>query len=98
MKKASGNSSLTMGSRPPCPGREVRTVCTSWSVRRLPGWDIVTEHDSHFDTLYRRGLIERGIYYFPVPTKQGSISFAHSEDDIDSTLTATDEVLTELSS
>ena len=41
----------------------------------------------------RRALIERGIYNFPLPTKQGSISFAHSEEDIDLTLAATDAAL-----
>jgi glutamate-1-semialdehyde 2,1-aminomutase len=45
------------------------------------------------DLRYRRNLIERGIYYFPLPTKQGSISAAHTEADIDRTLAATEEVL-----
>ena len=52
-------------------------------------WELVTGHDLRFDTRYRRALIERGIYHFPVPSKQGSISFAHSDDDIDATLDAT---------
>ena len=56
-------------------------------------WEIITGHDFDFDTRYRRALIERGIYHFPVPTKQGSISFAHSADDIDATLAATDDAL-----
>lgn len=56
-------------------------------------WDIVTGHDFDFDARYRRALVERGIYHFPVPTKQGSISFAHTEDDIDTTLAATDAAL-----
>ena len=49
-------------------------------------WDLATHHDHDFDTRYRRALIERGIYNFPLPTKQGSISFAHTEEDIDITL------------
>jgi len=56
-------------------------------------WDIVTGHDFDFDARYRRALVERGIYHFPVPTKQGSISFAHTDDDIDTTLAATDAAL-----
>jgi glutamate-1-semialdehyde 2,1-aminomutase len=56
-------------------------------------WDIITRHDFEFDTRYRRALIERGIYYFPVPVKQGSISAAHTEDDIDATLEATKSAL-----
>jgi glutamate-1-semialdehyde 2,1-aminomutase len=45
---------------------------------------------------YRRALIERGIYYFPVPVKQGSISAAHTADDIDATLDATESALRHL--
>lgn len=59
-------------------------------------WDILENHDAAFDTRYRRALIERGIYHFPVIVKQGSISFAHSEVDIDQTLEATDSALQEL--
>ncbi len=59
-------------------------------------WDILEYHDAAFDTKYRRGLIERGIYHFPVIVKQGSISFAHSDADIQKTLEATDDVLREL--
>ena len=60
-------------------------------------WDVMENHDAAFDTKYRRGLIERGIYHFPVIAKQGSISFAHSDADIEKTLEATDCVLRELS-
>jgi glutamate-1-semialdehyde 2,1-aminomutase len=56
-------------------------------------WEILELHDFKFDFEYRRALLERGIYYFPVPCKQGSISFAHTEQDIDRTLAATDDVL-----
>jgi glutamate-1-semialdehyde 2,1-aminomutase len=59
-------------------------------------WDILEHHDAAFDARYRRALIERGIYHFPVIVKQGSISFAHSEVDLDRTLEATDDALREL--
>ncbi|MBL9215385.1 MAG: aspartate aminotransferase family protein [Opitutaceae bacterium] len=59
-------------------------------------WDILEHHDAAFDLRYRRALIERGIYHFPVIVKQGSISFAHSEADIDRTLEATDDALRSL--
>ena len=61
-------------------------------------WDLVTNHDHDFDTAYRQALIARGIYHFPVPTKQGSISFAHTDADIAQTLDATAEVVKELAS
>jgi glutamate-1-semialdehyde 2,1-aminomutase len=56
-------------------------------------WEIITRHDFEFDLRYRRKLIDHGVYYFPVPTKQGSISFAHTNDDIDRTLEATGDAL-----
>src|SRR5690606_10561587 len=56
-------------------------------------WDLLHSHDFAFDLRYRKALIARGVYNFPVAAKQGSISFAHTADDIDQTLAATDEVL-----
>jgi glutamate-1-semialdehyde 2,1-aminomutase len=41
-------------------------------------------------------LIEEGIFNFPLPTKQGSISFAHSVCDIDETLEKTRRVVKDL--
>jgi glutamate-1-semialdehyde aminotransferase len=55
--------------------------------------DIARHHDAERDVAYRRALIEKGVFHFPVTTKQGSISFAHSEKDIDRTLEITEEVL-----
>ena len=59
-------------------------------------WELLTGHDFPFDLRYRRALIARGIYQFPVAAKQGSISFAHSEQDIDAAIEATDSALHEL--
>ena len=55
--------------------------------------DIAENHDMEKDVRYRRALIEKGIYNFPLPTKQGSVSTAHNEADIEKTLQATREVL-----
>jgi glutamate-1-semialdehyde 2,1-aminomutase len=52
-------------------------------------WELLTGHDFAFDTSYRRALIDQGVYHFPVPSKQGSISLAHTDDDIAATLDAT---------
>jgi glutamate-1-semialdehyde 2,1-aminomutase len=57
--------------------------------------DIAENHDMERDLRYRRALIEKGVYHFPLPTKQGSISAAHFEDDLAFTLDATDAVLRE---
>ena len=48
--------------------------------------DIAAHHDFVFDKEYRLGLIEKGIFNFPLPIKQGSISFAHTVQDIEETI------------
>lgn len=48
--------------------------------------DIAAHHDFAFDETMRRRLIEQGVYFFPLATKQCSISFAHSPQDIELTL------------
>jgi glutamate-1-semialdehyde 2,1-aminomutase len=48
--------------------------------------DLARHHRFEEDEGMRRDLIERGVYYFPLATKQCSISFAHTREDIDATL------------
>lgn len=55
--------------------------------------DILSNHDFEFDKNYRLQLIEHGIFNFPLPIKQGSISYAHTLEDIQITLEATEKVL-----
>lgn len=55
--------------------------------------DIATHNDAAYDVGYRKSLIENGVFHFPVTSKQGSISFAHNEADIDQTLVITEHVL-----
>ena len=55
--------------------------------------DIAEHHDFHLDRVYRRALIDEGIYHFPGPCKQGSLSYAHSTEDVDFTLERTGAVL-----
>ena len=55
--------------------------------------DVAEHHDFAFDTKYRTLLIDEGIYHFPMPTKQGSISMAHTDKDIELTLEKTRTVL-----
>ena len=55
--------------------------------------DILETQDFAFDLKLRKGLIENGIYHIPIACKQGSISYAHSEEDIDKTLDVTWNVL-----
>jgi glutamate-1-semialdehyde 2,1-aminomutase len=55
--------------------------------------DLARSNDMERDRRYRAKLLERGIFHFPTPTKQGSISFAHSRDDIAATLEITEELV-----
>ncbi|RYC51795.1 aspartate aminotransferase family protein [Flagellimonas olearia] len=58
--------------------------------------DILHHHDFQYDVNYRKKLIENGIFNFPVAIKQSSISFAHSEVDIEETLDKTKKVVDQL--
>jgi glutamate-1-semialdehyde 2,1-aminomutase len=58
--------------------------------------DIAEHHDFALDKTYRVKLIEKGIFNFPLPIKQGSISFAHSVQDIEETLEKTEDVVNHL--
>jgi glutamate-1-semialdehyde 2,1-aminomutase len=55
--------------------------------------DILETQDFAFDLKLRKGLIENGIYHIPIACKQSSISYAHSQEDIDKTLEITWKVL-----
>lgn len=59
--------------------------------------DIATHHDMELDKHYRLALADEGIFQFPLPAKQGSISTAHSDADIDETIAATRRALQTLS-
>jgi glutamate-1-semialdehyde 2,1-aminomutase len=48
--------------------------------------DIVEGHDFARDVALRRGLVERGVFFVPIATKQCSLSAAHTMDDVTFTL------------
>lgn len=48
--------------------------------------DILERHDFERDVALRRSLIEQGVYFVPIATKQCSISAAHTAADISETL------------
>ena len=58
--------------------------------------DVLANHDFEYDRRYRAALIERGIYHFPLPCKQGSVSAAHTDADIEKTIEITEEVIRRL--
>ena len=45
---------------------------------------------------YRRGMVERGIFMLPLNLKRNHISFSHTEEHIEMTLQAADDVLSRL--
>jgi glutamate-1-semialdehyde 2,1-aminomutase len=55
--------------------------------------DIITGHDFERDLRLRRALVERGVFFIPIATKQCSISAAHTVEDIDFTLEQLDRSL-----
>lgn len=62
---------------------------TSWR-------DIALNNDMERDVAWRRALIEAGVFQFPVATKQGSISLAHTDAEIDRTVELAESVLARL--
>ncbi len=58
--------------------------------------DIALNHDHERDITYRRAMIEAGVFHFPVPTKQSSLSLAHTDADVDRTVSITEDVLNTL--
>ena len=74
--------------------RQGSAFCIYFMDHQPKDWhDLASHHDFSRDLTMRRRLIEKGIYFFPVETKQCSISAAHTKEDIDLTLRALDESL-----
>lgn len=74
--------------------RQGSAFCAYFMDHPPQDWrDLAQHHDMALDARYRRALIDRGVYHFPLPTKQGSLSAAHTEEDVDLTLELTEEVL-----
>jgi glutamate-1-semialdehyde 2,1-aminomutase len=58
--------------------------------------DLAGHHNFSFDEQLRRKLIKLGTYFFPVAAKQCSISFAHTAEDIETTLQQIQDQLSEM--
>ncbi len=69
--------------------RQGSAFCLYFMDHAPEDWhDLAANHNFAFDERFRRDLIERGVYFFPLATKQCSISAAHTAEDIDRTLEA----------
>jgi glutamate-1-semialdehyde 2,1-aminomutase len=67
--------------------RQGSAFCVYFMDHAPVDWhDLASHHDAARDEAMRRALIDRGVYVFPLQTKQCSISAAHTEADIDATL------------
>lgn len=58
-------------------------------------WDEIKDADTRRFGVYFRGMLRRGIYLAPSQFETGFISYAHTEAEIDTTLTAAREALRE---
>lgn len=77
--------------------RQGSAFCVYFMDHAPVDWhDLAQHHRFDFDTKYRRLLIENGVFQFPLPTKQGSLSAAHTETHIEETLATTRRVLKQL--
>ena len=55
--------------------------------------DLASHHDFDRDARMRLSLIEQGIYFFPVPVKQASLSYAHTVEHVELTLSCIEKAL-----
>ena len=69
--------------------REGSAFCVYFMDHAPVDWhDLALHHDFDLDVAVRQAMIRRGVYFFPVATKQCSISLAHSEEEIETTVSA----------
>jgi glutamate-1-semialdehyde 2,1-aminomutase len=74
--------------------RQGSAFCLYFMDHAPSDWhDIAANNDGVADEATRQGLIERGIYVFPLATKQCSLSSAHTESDVEFTIGQFDAVL-----
>jgi len=67
--------------------RQGSAFCMYFMDHHPRDWhDLASRHDFSLDERLRRKLIEGGIYFFPMATKQCSISFAHTKENVALTL------------
>jgi glutamate-1-semialdehyde 2,1-aminomutase len=69
--------------------RQGSALCAYFMDHRPTDWhDLASHHDFQLDVAMRRAMIDRGVFFFPVATKQCSISAAHTAQDIADTVEA----------
>ncbi len=82
---------------PAVVARQGSAFCLYFMDHEPVDWhDLAQHHDFRLDEAMRRGLIEEGVYFFPLATKQCSISAAHTAEDVGATVEAVRRVLERL--
>lgn len=59
-------------------------------------YDDLLRNDTQADITFRSEMIKRGVFMLPIPIKRNHVSAAHTDDDIDRTLNAAEDVLTQM--
>jgi glutamate-1-semialdehyde 2,1-aminomutase len=71
--------------------RQGSAFCIYFMDHAPQDWhDLASHHAFAADRKMREEMIYRGVYFFPLPTKQCSISAAHTKEDIENTLDVLD--------
>lgn len=74
--------------------RQGSAFCVYFMDHAPQDWhDLASSHDFELDTAFRRALVDRGVYAFPQATKQYSLSAAHTQADVQTTLRQIEESL-----
>lgn len=82
---------------PAVVARQGSAFCLYFMDHEPADWhDLAAHHDFRLDEAMRRALIEEGIYFFPLATKQCSISAAHTAEEVGATVEAVGRVLERL--
>lgn len=72
--------------------RQGSAFCIYFMDHEPVDWhDLASHHIFASDRKMREEMIRRGVYFFPIPAKQCSISAAHTETDIANTLETLDQ-------
>ena len=74
--------------------RQGSAFCIYYMDHAPRDWhDLAEHHEFRFDEEVRRQMISRGVYVFPLATKQWSLSCAHTAADVEQTLAVFEESL-----
>jgi len=75
-------------------GRQGSALCPYFMDHLPVSWhDLAQHHVFPYDAAIRKQVITNGVYTFPIPVKQWSISAAHTDQDLEETVNVLKKVL-----